>query len=167
MAGEPWAPSLGDVARLIPTRTMSTDPLSDRQLVTFTPDTTPTDGQAQDTIDSNVDMITGLVGTLPQPGAADQAVVELCQTTASAAAAWQTAADIELAYPQRDGDIQLWQQLTARAAAALAALRAALAQTGSGTVEAFPIGNFPRPGDLRAEILRRPGGSVFIEQETT
>jgi hypothetical protein len=149
VAGEPWAPTLSDVARHIPRRTRDTKtPGSDKLLGTFTASTTPTSDQAQAVIDAVVGTL--LAGTGPLP-AAGTAVMDI-QTAARTAAEWRAAADIELAYPLRDADVQVYDQLNARAADALATLKQVLAQAGGGQVDvATPYWGFPAPppwGDL-------------------
>jgi len=137
--GEPWAPALSDVARHIPTRTRDTaTPGSDRLLNTFTPTTTPTDAQAQQFIDDAVAAVQAAV-TGEIPGSGDLAVA------ARGAAEWQAAADIELAYPYRDADVQVAGQLQARANFALTELRTALDVIGAGVVEALPEWRMPLP----------------------
>jgi len=84
-----------------------------------------------------------LVGVLPTTG--DPATLANLQGAARDAAEWRAAADIELAYPNRDGDVRVAQELDARAAQALAAFRTAMSEAGSGTVEQFPQWNMPDP----------------------
>lgn len=142
MAGEPWAPGLDDVGQLIPSRTRTTDPADDTELGTFTSDTTPTGGQAQGRIDSAVSSVLAAVGPLPTSPAAG---VELTQAAAREAAAWQAAADIELAYFARPGDTQAWTQLDGRAKQALAALLAAMEQYSAGDIAVDPEWMMPEP----------------------
>lgn len=106
---EPWAPSLSDVARHIPTRTRDTrTPGSDRLTGTFSPYTTPDNEQAQICIDEAVQWVLGRAGPALPAG-------ENIRTAARTAAAWRAAADIEIAYPQRDADIRLYALLDQRA----------------------------------------------------
>lgn len=145
MPGTPWAPSLSDVARHIPTRTRaySGTPGSDRVLGTFTENTTPTAEQAQADIDAAVRAIVATVGLIPTSG--DPAAVGAIQGAARDAAEWRAAADIELAWPNRDADVSVARELDARAGAALAALRTVLSEAGSGLVEDSPLWAFPDP----------------------
>jgi hypothetical protein len=109
--GEPWAPGLADVARHIPTRTRDTkSPGSDTLLMTFNANTTPSDAQAQQLIDDTVGVLESQVGDLP--GITTQhpdLAIAMRQYVE-----WRAAADIELAYPNRDADIRLYDQLNAR-----------------------------------------------------
>jgi hypothetical protein len=140
MAVQPWAPSLGDVARHIPTRTRDTlTPGSDRMLGTFTESTTPTSEQAQQTIDDVVTAIAARIGTLPAtlpPGVLVQARL---------AAEWRAAADIEVAYPVRDADVRVYDQLNLRAMQAMADLLAGLGIAGAGEVAEYPAWSAPNP----------------------
>jgi hypothetical protein len=112
---EPWAPGLADTARHIPTRTRDTrTPGSDQLLGTFTPYTTPDDGQAQKCIDAAVQWVLSQTGPLPAGLDFEQ--------QARTAAEWRSAADIEIAYPNRDADIRLYQLLDQRAKDALSSL---------------------------------------------
>src|SRR6266705_1682316 len=137
---EPWAPSLADVARHVPLRTRdAATPGSDRLLGTFTATTTPTGEQAQAVIDDAVAGIVGQYGTLPaSPPASDQIAV-----AARTAAEWRAAADIEIAYPNRQADVNTYAALNARAADALRTFSLALQSAGSGTVDLYPIWQAP------------------------
>lgn len=139
---EPWAPTLSDVAKHIPTRTRDVKtPGSDTMLGTFTPATTPTDAQAQSVIDDAVAYVLASVGELPAvPPASEQ-----IQVAARTAAEWRAAADIEVAYPNRTADVQVYAQLDARANAALVSLRTALAVETGGPVDLLPIWQSPGP----------------------
>jgi hypothetical protein len=107
----PWAPSLSDVARHIPTRTRDTrSPGSDRLLDTFTPDTTPSDAAASIIIDNACNSILSRT-----EGLLDQPDTTACRTQARLAAEWRAAADIEIAYPGRDADIRVYTWLDTRA----------------------------------------------------
>jgi hypothetical protein len=137
---EAWAPSLDDVARHIPRRTRdATVPGSDRMLGTFTPNTTPTDGQAQAVIDEVVAGIVAEYGPLPaSPPASDQ-------IAARSAAAWRAAADIEIAYPNRDADVSVYAELDKRAVEAMETYLAVLEAAGAGTVDVLPSWAAPDP----------------------
>jgi len=153
--GEPWAPGVDEVARHIPRRTRdSRSPGSDTVLGTFTSSTTPTASQAQAFIDAAVRSLVALVGVLPATG--DPAAVANLQGAARDAAEWRAAADIELAYPNREADVTLAAALDARAVTALAALRTALAEAGAGTVDVSPEWMFPDP------VLTAPWGDRTI-----
>jgi hypothetical protein len=140
---EAWAPALDDVARHIPTRTRDTrTPGSDAMLGTFTPSTTPTDSQAQAVIDDAVSSVLSVAGQLPAPGTQFYQQVSVA---ARVAAEWRAAADIEVAYPNRDADIRVFAQLDARAKDALAALLTVMAHTETGAVESVPVWQMPAP----------------------
>jgi hypothetical protein len=110
-------------------------PGSDKLLNTFTASTTPTAEQAQAVIDQVVATLTADAGTIP--GNAD------VQVAARAAAEWRAAADIEVAYPNRNADVQVYAQLDARANAAYAVLLRVLAEAGAGQVDVVPAWNMP------------------------
>jgi hypothetical protein len=115
---------------------------SDKQLGTFTANTTPSDAQAQSVIDDAVTWVLGQVGELPVvPPASEQ-----IQWAARSAAEWRAAADIEIAYPNRDADIRLYMQLDQRAKDSITTLRQALAvEVGGGAVDLLPIWTSPAP----------------------
>jgi len=139
---ESWAPSLADVGRHVPSHTRSTDPADDGELGTFTPNTTPTDAQAADTIDAAVNTILAQVGPMPT---SPPIAVQQCTAAARSAAEWQAAADIELQYPTRPGDVQVWDQLSQRAFEALTALHEVLIEFGAGDISEFPVWSMPLP----------------------
>ncbi len=140
---EGWAPTLDDVARHIPRRTRDTNaPGSDVVLGTFTPATTPTDSQAQAVIDAAVNMVLSVAGPVVQPGLPNASLV---QQAARTAAEWRAAADIELAYPNRDADLSVVQELNARAEAAMTALLAVMEQTQTGAIDVVPYWSSPLP----------------------
>lgn len=136
---ELWAPTLEQVADHIPTRTRdSTTPGVDTLLGTFNASTTPTNEQAQRKIASAVaEVLAGIAGTLP-------ATPTYLTTLATEAAALRAAADIELAYPDRQADVSVFEQLDQRAKDALARLITAINDVGSGSTGALlPIYSFP------------------------
>lgn len=136
---ETWAPTLDDVARVIPTRTRDRTPGSDTLLGTFTSKTTPTDAQAQQVIDDAVAGLLAVVGDLP----ANVTQAAEIQVAARMAVQWRAAADIEVAYPNRDADVRVYDQLNARANDLLDSLKLALSQAGSGLVDTSPEWAFP------------------------
>jgi hypothetical protein len=148
---EAWAPSLSDVAKHIPSRTRDTrTPGSDKQLGTFTSATTPTQEQAQSAIDDAVAGVLGAVGALPMsPPASDQIAV-----AARSAAEWRAAADIELAYPNRDADVRVAAVLDQRAKDALATLIKALASGAESGPDTLPVWQSP-------PVFDRPFGGPF------
>jgi hypothetical protein len=140
--GEPWSPGLADVARHVPTRTRdSKSPGSDKLLGTFNANTTPTDGIVQQMIDDTVAGLEAQVGDLPYVTQQHPDVAVAMRTYVE----WRVAADIELAYPNRDADIQTAAALDARANKALAVVTAALVVTDEGSVAADPVWAFPDP----------------------
>lgn len=96
-----WAPTLEDVAAHIPTRTREVG-VSDEYLRTFTDDTTPTAGEVDILIGHACAWVTGRVGT-PIAAVATPA----CRVAAALWAAYW----VELAYPERDADVQVYDRL--------------------------------------------------------
>jgi hypothetical protein len=163
---------VADVARHVPTRTRdSKSPGSDRLLGTFNANTTPNDSVVQQMIDDTVasleaqvgDMV-GVTTTFPDAATAIRVYVE-----------WRVAADIELAYPNRDADIQVATALAARAQAQFSLVLAALTVADIGATATFPAGNFPMapayadqsPGSGAEFVLGRfvfPGGWPFTDE---
>jgi hypothetical protein len=142
MAGEAWAPSLSDVGRHIPTRTRDkTAPGTDTQLGTFNAHTTPTDAQAQQYID---DAVAGLIATVGEPPTTVAESPEI-QTAMRTFVEYRAAADIEIAYPNRQADLVTYDRLNARAVDALATVKLVLAQAGTGLVDVVPSWAFPAP----------------------
>jgi hypothetical protein len=155
---QPWAPALDDVARHIPTRTRDTrTPGSDQLLGTFTSTTTPDADAAQAVIDAAVRFVLSQTGTL------DARDGELL-AQARVAAEWRAAADIEIAYPGRDADVAVYDQLNARAQLELTTLLRRLQIQGEGAPEGVPFWSAPDappyadrdPGDYT-----RPLGPVY------
>lgn len=134
---EPWAPSLADVGNRIPTKTRDqTQPGADQLLNTFTDVTVPTAAQAQPIVDNATSAVKAAVALVPPT----------LYSLALDAAAWRAAADIELAYPDRNADIdRIYSPLDARAKLALATFIAAAAIAGDSAVEALPHYSMPQP----------------------
>lgn len=133
---EAWAPSLTEVGSRCPTKTRDqTEVGGDVLLGTFNDKTVPTDTMAEPLVTGAVAVVADAVGMI---GAA-------LYDLAKDAAAWRAAADIELAYPQRDGDIKVYEQLNQRATLALDRLIAAADDSGSGTDATLPQYAFPTP----------------------
>lgn len=132
-------------------------------LGTFTASTTPTDEQAQAVIDDAVNWVISEAGPVP---ANTDANYPLISQSARSAAEWRAAADIEIAYPNRDADVQVFAQLNQRAKDAMTSLLNAMSETGEGTVEAYPVWSFPPPppwadtdpGSGTETIIGFPGG---------
>ena len=133
---ETWAPTLEEVAGHIPTRTRDNNrPGSDALTGTFSTGTTPNQDQAQRITDAAVATVAAAVGVVT-PG-----LVALARD----AAGWRAAADIELAYPQRDADVSVYEQLDARAKVALERLLTAAEDQGGGVEATLPVWAFPDP----------------------
>jgi hypothetical protein len=111
--------------------------------MTFTERTTPTGEQAQADIDAAVRTILSVVGELPTSG--DPGMIASVEAAARDAAEWRAAADIELAYPNRDADVLVYRDLEARAGSALDRLKVVMQATGTGAVEDAPQWAFPEP----------------------
>lgn len=141
---ELWAPSLEQVADHIPTRTRPVSPPGATEyLNTFTAQTTPTDEQAGRRIAAAVVEVQGAVASI---AATIPTTPDWLPKLASEAAALRAAAMIELAYPDRDADVEVYTQLDQRATAALQRLLDALANTDTGTEGSLlPQYEFPDP----------------------
>ena len=139
---EPWQPTLEQVADHIPTRTRSTAaaPGDDTLLGTFNASTTPTDEQAARKILAAVaEVLAAVGGTIP-------ATPSYLASLASEAAALRAAADIELAYPDRQADVSVFEQLDQRAKDALQRLIDAINDQGSGPEGSLlPVWAMPEP----------------------
>lgn len=137
-----WAPTLVDVAGCIPTRTRSaSNPADDRYLNTFNDDTDPTAELAQRKIENAVADVTGAVSSI---------TVKL-EPLAKNAAMWRAAADIELAYPDRNADANYYTQLDARARYEWEQFLEAAEDAGSGPDSSVPLWSMPGPspwGDI-------------------
>lgn len=134
---EAWAPTLSDVGKVVSRRTRDTRTRgSDALLGTFTANTTPTDEQVQARIDDVVSSTLARVGDMPSvPGdvaTAARMYVEL-----------RVGADIELAYANREADLSVYRDLSARADDAWKALQEAMKGSGGGSVEQFPEFAYP------------------------
>lgn len=113
-------------------------PGSDELLGTFTGNTTPDADEAQAVIDGAV------LGVLSETGPLDARNRELLDQ-ARLAAEWRAAADIEIAYPGRDADVQVYAQLDARAKYELSVLLKRLQGLGEGPLETLPAWSAPDP----------------------
>ncbi|MFI7125991.1 hypothetical protein ACIBQ1_09875 [Nonomuraea sp. NPDC050153] len=138
---EPWTPSLEQVADHIPTRTRDPNSPGDTSLLgTFTGVTEPTDEQARRHIAAAVaEVLAAVGGTVP-------ATPTFLGHLASEAAALRAAADIELAYPNRNADADRFAQLDQRAKDALQRLIDAINDQGSGPEGSLlPVWSMPEP----------------------
>jgi hypothetical protein len=141
VADPSWTPSLEQVADHIPTRTRDAATPGDTGLLgTFSSVTEPTDEQARRHIAAAVAEVLGAVGgTVP-------ATPTFLYELASEAAALRAAADIELAYPNRNADIDRFPQLDQRAKDTLQRLIDAVNDQGSGPEGVLlPVYSFPDP----------------------
>lgn len=157
--GPSWRPSLSDVAKYVPTRTLVLDRSNggNTPVRTFDESTTPT-GRDVDALITDgcnwVQTATGPVGVTPS-GAIVTASATL-YGTARAAAAIYAAAAVERGYPQRDSDESIANDLLALASSMRADLvRANAAAVGGDpsnpVASLLPIYQFPPPsrwGDL-------------------
>lgn len=131
-----WAPSLADVAGCIPTRTANVSlPGEDGYLNTFTEDTRPTDVQAQLIIDHAVSDVKSAVTS----------VTAALEAVAKNAAMWRAAADIELAYPDRNADVNTYNALDERARYEWARFMDAANNQGTSTTAGVPQWAMPIP----------------------
>lgn len=135
---EPWTPSLEQVADHIPTRTRDASAPGDTRLTgTFSAQTEPTDEQTRRHIAAAVSEVLGAVGgTVPVTPA-------FLHHLAGEAAALRAAADIELAFPNRNADSDRFAQLDQRAKDALQRLLDAIGDQGSGPDVLLPQWAFP------------------------
>lgn len=125
-----WAPSLADVADHVPTRTRPSAEwgASDAMAGTFTDATTPTRDQASRLIRRACLWVAGQIGT---------PVAVAAYPAAAVAAALRAAYWIEVAYPERDADLTVYDRLATDADAATAtALRVNADAGATGGVEA-------------------------------
>lgn len=138
MADPSWTPSLEQVADHIPTRTRNASAPGDTTLTgTFSGQTEPTDEQARRHITAAVVEVLGAVGgTVPS-------APTFLYHLASEAAALRAAADIELAYPNRNADSDRFAQLDQRAKDALQRLLGAIGDQGAGPDVLLPQYAFP------------------------
>lgn len=142
---EPWAPTLEEVADYVPTRTIPTIGVGEQQpLGTFDTTTTPTGAHAQRIIDRAVSWVLARTG----------AVAESAQGAAKDVAALRAAGLVELAYPDRDADVNTATALLGQADAALDDLVAANLSAGGGSgsdAQPLALHSFPAPhpyGDI-------------------
>lgn len=142
---EVWAPTLAQVGAKIPTRTVdATVPGESDPTGTFTDRTMPTADMVQPLVDGAVNTVRHAVASIPTE----------FEGLATEAAAWRAAADIELAWPQRDADLrEVYDRLDARAKLALQELVDACDDAGTGADGGRPIYSFPTPVPWGDEYL--------------
>lgn len=131
-----WAPTLPEVAGCIPTRTANVNlPGEDKYLNTFNDDTRPTGSQAQSVIDHAVaDAVLAITTITPA-----------LEPVAKNAVMWRAAADIELAYPDRNADANYYAQLDARARYEWDKFLKVSESQGSSTETGLPTWTMPEP----------------------
>lgn len=131
-----WAPTLEDVAGCIPTRTANVNlPGDDEYLNTFNDDTRPNSTEAQKAIDHAVTDALSVVTSIPTA----------LEDIAKNAVMWRAAADIELAYPDRNADANYYAQLDARARYEWDRFIKASEGQNSSTEVGVPTWQFPTP----------------------
>jgi hypothetical protein len=125
-----WAPTLAEVGGCIPTRTVNVNlPGNLDYLNTFTTDTRPTATQAQAVIDHAVNDVLEAVSAVPTA----------LEEAAANAAMWRAAADIELAYPERNADADYYAKLNDRAKYAWDLLLKAAEADGTSNAATLPV----------------------------
>jgi hypothetical protein len=134
-----WSPTLTEVADYVPGRTRPATPGAgdDTLLGTFTPLTRPTGEQTARLIAGATAHVAATVGTV------DLSLYAL----AKAAAAQRAAAYVELAYPERDADLNTADRLLTLSDTALAQLEGANLAVSGATVgiAAMPVWAMPTP----------------------
>jgi len=131
-----WEPTVADVGNAIPTKTVNVNlPGEDEYLNTFTTDTRPTATQAQVLIHQAAESVALAVASIPAA----------LNHIAKSAAVWRSAADIELTYPTRNADIDIYEQLNARANLEWDRLLAAASGQGTSTSVRVPQWTMPDP----------------------
>ena len=144
----PWAPTVREVAAHIPSRTRQvgtdTAPGDNQPAHTFNDATEPTGETVQSLIDRAVATVTGRTGT---------PIAEIAYPVASAAAALWAAYWVELGWPERDGDVQVWAQLRADAEAVTASALAVNVGGGTSGPDSDAV-----PALLAAHALQPPPG---------
>jgi hypothetical protein len=135
---ELWAPALSDVGARVPTKTRPVDAVGDvAPLGTFDETTMPTAEMVQPILDNAITSIARSISA-----AIPANVLDLAKD----AAAWRAAADVELAWPERNADItQVYDRLDARAKLALERLIEACDDAGAGTDATLPVWEMPAP----------------------
>jgi len=149
----PWAPSLRDVADLIPARTVPLDTATDNPHNTFDTNTVPSGEQVARIIQTAVRWVVGKTGTMP---------VEV-YGQAGDVAALRAAGLVELGYPVREGDVSIADTLLRQADSALVELVATVSAQGDAdpSLTLMPVGYFPQPNvteEIPAYKTWWPGG---------
>lgn len=133
----PWQPSLPEVADYIPTRTVPTGVGEQQPVGTFNQNTTPNDASAARIAAAATAYVAAKTGT----------VADTLTDMARAVAATRAAGLIELAYPERDADVNTATQLLETSETALTALVEANTAAGGGAPgsasQLLSLHNFP------------------------
>lgn len=133
----PWLPDLADVAAYVPVRATPAGVGDQVPLGTFTEATTPNDDQVRRIIAAAAAHVAGRLGTVVD-GLFDQA---------KDCAAMRAAGFVELAFPQRDDDVNTAETLLREAKADLDALAAVNTSGGGGNPgdpsNLLPVYSFP------------------------
>lgn len=125
-----WTPFLSDVADYVRTRTLDiTQPGSEIYLGTFTANTEPDGVSVQRILDRAVSNVLAVIHIVPTG----------LEDLAKSAAALRAAADVELAYPERNADVNVYAQLNARAEQEFQRLITAAESTGSSNIATLPV----------------------------
>lgn len=125
-----WAPTLAQVAALIPTRTREIG-VSNEYQATFTEDTQPTAAE--------VNILIGYACVWAE-AAVGSPVMTSIQSALTFAAALRAAYAVELAYPERDADVSVYDRFATEADAMIAHAATANRTAGGG-------GNLDGEGD--------------------
>ncbi|HNX48676.1 MAG TPA: hypothetical protein PKL08_00810 [Thermoanaerobaculaceae bacterium] len=118
-----WAPSLAQVGARIPTRTREVG-VDNGYSGSFTTETYPTAAQVTILLTDTCDLLAAKVGTPIMPAA---------YAALRVAATLRTAWACEIAYPERDADVTVYEGLLVEADAALEAAADANRAAGGGT----------------------------------
>lgn len=139
-----WTPFLSDVADYVRTRTLDiTQPGSETYLGTFTANTEPDGASVQRILDRAVSAVIAVVPTVP---------IGL-EDLARSAAALRAAADVELAYPERNADTNVYAQLNERAEQEFTRLVTAAESSGNANVATFPVWFMENPPAWGSDYL--------------
>jgi hypothetical protein len=142
--GQTWTPTRERVAAYVPARTVEIASLSDAITGTFSDDTRPTGDQVDELIQDAVSWVLGTTGFIVTDG--DLATVLADMATATAAI--RAAGMVELAYPERDADLNTADLLLTQADAMLLKLDAANRAQGATDPDQpahLPLWAFPEP----------------------
>jgi hypothetical protein len=142
-----WAPTTAGVALHIPSRTrqVGTD---DSYAYDFTVNTTPTNTVGVQLVDRACTKVLSVTGT---------PIVTAGEAGCALAAELWAAYWVELGFPERDGDVQVYDQIRKDAEAATAAAAALNTAAGGGT------DNDPTPGDTALVVASFPPAQPWAD----